>query len=57
MKVDIGYSNLEFRVRNDYFKLNREKILVPVTLQLQNKDMTFKQQEICIPLESASMAP
>ena len=44
VKVNIGYSNLAFQVRRDYFKLNREKILVPVTLQLQNRDMTFKRK-------------
>ena len=44
VEVNIGYSNLAFQVRNDYFKLNRQKILVPVTLQLQNKDMTFKRK-------------
>ena len=44
VKVNIGYSNLVFQARSDYFRLNRQKILVPVTLQLQNKDMTFKRK-------------
>ena len=44
VKINIGYSNLAFEARSDYFKLNRQKILVPVTLQLQNKDMTFKRK-------------
>ena len=43
VKVTIGYSNLPFQVRSDYFKLNDQQVLVPITLQLQNKDMTFER--------------
>ena len=43
VKVSIGYSNLPFQVRSDYFKLNDQQVLVPITLQLQNKDMMFER--------------
>ena len=44
VKVNIGYSNLPFQVRSDYFRLNEKEVLVPITLLLQNKDMTFKKE-------------
>ena len=43
VKVTIGYSNLPFQVRSDYFKVNDEQVLVPITVELQNKDMTFER--------------
>ena len=43
VKVTIGYSNLPFQVRSDYFKLNDQQVLVPITLQLQNKNMMFER--------------
>ena len=43
VKVNIGYSNLPFQVRSDYFKLNDEQVLVPITVELRNKDMTFER--------------
>ncbi len=43
VKVSIGYSSLPFQVRSDYFKINDQQVLVPVTLELQNKDMTFER--------------
>ena len=45
VKVSIGYSNLPFRVRSDYFKLNDQQVLVPITLELQNSDMTFERDQ------------
>ncbi len=43
VKVSIGYENLPFQVRSDYFKITDQKVLVPITLQLQNKDMMFER--------------
>jgi len=42
VKVNVDYSMLPFVVRGDYFRLNNEKVLVPVTLQIENKDLTFE---------------
>ena len=43
VKVNIGYANLPFRVRSDYFKLNDQQVLVPITVEIQNTDMMFEK--------------
>ncbi|MDA2930011.1 GWxTD domain-containing protein, partial [Acidobacteria bacterium AH-259-O06] len=40
--VKLSYNNLSFKTREDYIKLNNRQVLVPITLELQNKDLTFK---------------
>ncbi|MFQ5739851.1 MAG: GWxTD domain-containing protein [Acidobacteriota bacterium] len=42
VEVDISYNDLPFKVREDYFKLNRERVLVPITLEIENRDLSFK---------------
>ncbi len=42
VKVEIGYSNLPFRVRSDYFKLNDGQVLVPVTVEIRNRFLSFE---------------
>lgn len=42
VQIDIGYSTLPFRVRADYIGLNENQVLVPVTVQVQNKNLSFK---------------
>ena len=44
VKVNISYNALPFRAREDYIKLNEEQVLAPVTLQFENKDLTFKDR-------------
>ena len=44
VKVDIGYSNLSFQVQNHYFRLNEREVLVPITVLVENKNMTFRQE-------------
>ena len=44
VQVDIKYVNLAFDVRQDYFRLNDQQILVPVTVQVRNQDLTFDSQ-------------
>jgi GWxTD domain-containing protein len=41
VKVNVDYAVLPVTVRGDYFRLNDDQILVPITLQVQNKDLTF----------------
>ena len=43
VKVSIGYENLPFEVRSDYFKITDQQVLVPITIQLQNQDMMFER--------------
>ena len=42
VKVNVEYAALPMEVREDYFRLNDQQVLVPVTLQLRNKDLSFK---------------
>ncbi len=39
--VGVDYTALPAAVRVDYFRLNDDQVLVPVTLQIDNRDMTF----------------
>ena len=43
VEVNIAYENLPVKLRQDYFRLNARHTLVPVTLQLENKDLSFKE--------------
>jgi hypothetical protein len=45
VKVNIEFVNLPFTVRQDFFRLNDLQILVPITVQLQNKDLAFELEE------------
>jgi hypothetical protein len=42
VSVNVSYRNLPFKCRKDYIKLNDQQVLVPITVELQNKDLTFK---------------
>lgn len=43
--VNVTFNDLPFQVREDYFKLNDEQILVAVTLEVENKYLTFQREE------------
>jgi GWxTD domain-containing protein len=40
----VSYNNLPYDIRMDYLKLSSDKILVPVTIELSNKDLEFKKE-------------
>ena len=40
--VSVEFEDLPFQLREDYFSLNADEILVPVTLQVDNRQLTFK---------------
>ena len=44
VKVRVDYHNLPFEIKEDYFKLNQDQELVPITLQIKHKDLTFKKE-------------
>ena len=44
VNINITYSNLPFKIRKDYFRLNEHQVLVPITLEFQNKELTYKKQ-------------
>ncbi|UCF36640.1 MAG: GWxTD domain-containing protein [Acidobacteriota bacterium] len=42
VSVNVGYASLPIQVREDYFRLNDRQVLVPVTFQVPNKNLSFK---------------
>jgi GWxTD domain-containing protein len=40
----ITYSNLPYEMRADYIRLSSDKVLVPITIELQNHDLEFKKE-------------
>ena len=42
--VDIHYDSLPFRARQDHFRLNESSFLVPLNVEIDNKNLTFKQE-------------
>ena len=42
--TNITYNALAYDIRTDYIKLSAEKILVPITIELNNKDLEFKKE-------------
>jgi len=41
--VNVSYADLPFRIRADYLKLNNEQVLVPITVQVENRQLTYKE--------------
>lgn len=44
VEVDLSYDSLPIQIRHDYFKLNEDQVIVPVTLQFRDRDLTFKEE-------------
>jgi hypothetical protein len=44
VEVDITFSNLEFGVRHDYVGLDDERVFVPITVEIENKQLSFREQ-------------
>ncbi|HYK91433.1 MAG TPA: GWxTD domain-containing protein, partial [Acidobacteriota bacterium] len=44
VEVNVSYNMLPFEVRKDYLKLDDDRVLVPITVQLRNSDLTFKTE-------------
>ncbi len=44
VNVNISYNQLPYDMRADYIRLSSDKVLVPVTIELQNKDLQFKKE-------------
>ncbi len=45
VNVDVGYSSLPVEIRQDQFRLSDSQILVSLTAQIPNRDLTFKPEE------------
>jgi GWxTD domain-containing protein len=44
VEVNVKYNMLPFEVRQDCLKLNDDQVLVPITVELRNSDLTFKTE-------------
>ncbi len=45
VNISVGYETLPFEVRKDYFKLNDDAVLVPVTIEFDNKEISFAPEK------------
>ena len=45
VKVSVGYETLPIEVRQDFFKLNDDAVLVPVTVEFDNKELSFEPEK------------
>jgi GWxTD domain-containing protein len=41
--TSVSFSNLPYDLRIDYVRLSADKVLVPITIELSNKDLEFKK--------------
>jgi GWxTD domain-containing protein len=44
VEVNVKYSSLPFEARQDFLRLNESQVLVPITIQVRNKDLTFRME-------------
>ena len=44
VEVNVSYDSLPFRMRQDYFRLNETSVLVPLNVEIDNKNLTFRQE-------------
>jgi GWxTD domain-containing protein len=42
--VNITFDDLSFRLRQDYFDLNENQVLVPITVEVPNRNLTFREE-------------
>jgi GWxTD domain-containing protein len=42
VEIGVSYEEMPLQVSDDYIKLNDRQVLVPITVELKNKDMTFE---------------
>ncbi len=40
--TNVTYDNMPFELHCDYFQLNDQQVLVPITIEFQNKELTFQ---------------
>ena len=44
VSTSVKYNVLPFEFRRDYLKLDDEQVLVPITVEVRNSDLTFKEE-------------
>jgi GWxTD domain-containing protein len=45
VNTKLSYNLLPFEFRTDFIKITEDTVLTPITIQLQNKDLTFQDKE------------
>lgn len=43
VQVNLDYNTLPFDIYQDYFRLNEAQVLIPITIRIQNKNLTFQE--------------
>ena len=43
--ANVTYDNIPFQLHCDYFQLNDRQVLVPITIEFQNKELTFQIEQ------------
>jgi GWxTD domain-containing protein len=41
VEVNVQYNNLPFKTQQDFFRLNEQQVLVPLTIEIKNRDLSF----------------
>lgn len=44
VEIQLSYENLPFQVQTDHLRLSEDQVLVPVTLQVANRELSFQEE-------------
>jgi GWxTD domain-containing protein len=44
VSTNISYNELPYRIRTDFIRLSADKVLVPVTVEIENRDLEFSRE-------------
>ncbi|HSR52849.1 MAG TPA: GWxTD domain-containing protein [Acidobacteriota bacterium] len=44
VSVDVSYDDLHYQVEEDYFRIDEDRYLVPVTVEFPNRELSFQQE-------------
>lgn len=44
VEVQVGYQQLPFRTRRDFVHLNEQEVMVPISLEVDNRELTFREE-------------
>ncbi|MGH9339821.1 MAG: GWxTD domain-containing protein [Acidobacteriota bacterium] len=44
VRVDVSYDSLAFEVRQDHFELNESQVIVPITIEWDNNNLSFQPE-------------
>ncbi len=44
VEIQVTFDKLPLQVRRDYFRLNEQRLMIPITVHFDNKELTFRQE-------------